>query len=106
MIKITYHRDINRVAIEGHAHYAEEGKDLVCASATILAYTLSAYVRQKAEEGACWCDMGHFNKGDCIVSCIANEGYKERITEVFDVICKGLEGLAEQFPEFVSYEIK
>ena len=106
MIQITYHRDINRVAVEGHAHFAEKGKDLVCASATILAYTLAAFVDMKEREEKCWCVLCHFTEGDAFVSCKPNEGYKKEITAGFDTICRGFELLAEKFPKHVSYEKK
>ena len=44
MILVTYYRSYNRLTVEGHAHSGEPGKDLVCASASILAYTLAANV--------------------------------------------------------------
>lgn len=106
MVKITYQRDITRLTVEGHAGFAEIGKDLVCASATILAYTLYAFVEQKERECKCWCAYGHFDSGDCIVSCIANSGYKGEITAGFDTVCRGFELLAEKFPREVSYRVK
>jgi uncharacterized protein YsxB (DUF464 family) len=33
------------LSVEGHAEYAEHGKDIVCAAASILAYTLASSVR-------------------------------------------------------------
>ena len=104
MIKITYFREINKVVVEGHAHFADKGKDLVCASATILAYTLAAFVDAKEREEKCWCTMCHFNEGEAFVSCKANEGCKKEITSGFDTICRGFELLAEKFPKHVSYE--
>ena len=106
MIKVTYHRDITRLTVEGHAEYAELGKDLVCASATILAYTLYAFVEQMERECKCWCSYGHFDSGDCIVSCIANSGHKGTIVAGFDTVCRGFEILAEKFPKEVSYKMK
>ena len=44
MITVIYHRDLNRVTVEGHAQSGEVGHDLVCASASILVYTLAAFV--------------------------------------------------------------
>ena len=38
MIKIQ--RSKWRITIEGHAKYAEEGKDIVCAAVSILSWTL------------------------------------------------------------------
>lgn len=43
MIKISFTHEGNKLSLrlEGHADYAEEGKDIVCASASILAYTVA-----------------------------------------------------------------
>lgn len=38
MIEIT--KTANRITISGHAHYAEPGKDIVCAGVSTLAQTL------------------------------------------------------------------
>lgn len=43
MIKITIYRtkgEINGFIVEGHSDYAEEGMDIVCASVSILSYTV------------------------------------------------------------------
>ena len=46
MIKVTFTESGHKLSLrlEGHAEYAEEGKDIVCASASILAYTLANIV--------------------------------------------------------------
>ena len=41
MIKVVYHRGLNRVSVEGHAHSGGVGHDLVCASASILVKTIA-----------------------------------------------------------------
>lgn len=35
-----------RITIKGHARYAEEGKDIVCAAVSILAWTLIKSLRE------------------------------------------------------------
>ena len=45
MIKVVYHRDHNKVEVTGHAHSGEAGHDLVCASASILVYTIASFAR-------------------------------------------------------------
>ncbi len=46
MIKVTFAESGNKLSLrlEGHAGYAEHGKDIICASASILAYTLASIV--------------------------------------------------------------
>ena len=106
MIRVTYHRAFNRVSVVGHAGSAEKGKDLICASASILVYTLADFVKKAEKEGQVWCSVIHIDEGDTIISCSPNEGKKESITEVFDAICRGFELLARDYPDNISYEIK
>jgi len=40
MVTITY--NANQIRASGHANYAEHGKDIVCASISILLYTLAS----------------------------------------------------------------
>lgn len=42
MIEVT--RKENGVSIKGHAHYAEPGKDIVCAGVSVLAQNLVASI--------------------------------------------------------------
>ena len=46
MLKVTFTETPEKLSLrlEGHAGYAETGKDIVCASASILAYTLANIV--------------------------------------------------------------
>lgn len=106
MVTITYFRERSRVEIIGHASFAENGKDLVCASVTILAYTLAGFVDKKEQDEKCWGALTHFQDGEVFISCKANEGYKKEITAGFDTICSGFNILSEKFPEFVKYEVK
>lgn len=41
-----------RLTLNGHADFAEHGIDTICASASILAYTLAEYVNQAYKGGA------------------------------------------------------
>ena len=42
MISVTYEPGIPRLTLTGHAEHAPRGRDIVCAAASILAYTLTA----------------------------------------------------------------
>lgn len=44
MIEVT--RKENGLSIKGHAHYAENGKDIVCAGVSTLAQTLIASIEK------------------------------------------------------------
>ena len=106
MIKVVYHRDLNRVAVEGHAHSGEVGHDLVCAAASALICTLAAFARNTLNATQSESCAIKLNSGDAEVSCEAKGAYKSAITLVFDSICAGFELLAQNYPDNISYEIR
>jgi len=50
MIEVKYDRRHLTVTVTGHAKSDEPGKDLVCAAATILTYTLAGNAESLAED--------------------------------------------------------
>ena len=105
MIKVTYHRDFNRVTVEGHALSGEAGHDLVCASASILAYTLAEFVKNMKESGQTAFPAIELTEGHALIACTAPIRYKGAVTLAFDTVCAGFELLAHSYPDNISYEI-
>jgi uncharacterized protein YsxB (DUF464 family) len=106
MIKVTYHRDINRVRIEGHAQSGEAGHDLVCASVSILTYTLASFVNNLKEARQVYNPTVVLCTGDTLISCDTPKKYKNTVTLVFDSICGGFELLARDYPNNVTFEMR
>lgn len=106
MIKVTYDRKHNRVVVKGHAHSGETGHDLVCASASILAYTLAANVTSAKANGYLRSGPVKLEVGDAEIRCMPRSRYKATMMLIFDAICAGFELLAKQYPDNISYEIK
>ena len=106
MIKVTYHRDLNRVTVEGHARSGEVGHDLVCASASILVYSLAAFVENMKAAGQTRYPTIELNEGNALVACNAPNKYKSSVMIAFDAICGGYELLARDYPDNISYEIR
>lgn len=106
MINVVYHRDLHRVSVRGHAKSGEAGHDLVCASASILAYTLAAFVENMKVAGQVKYPTLELKEGDALISCDPPKRYKGSITLVFDSICGGFELLAQNYPDNISYEIR
>ena len=106
MIKVTYHRDLNRVSVVGHAQSGEVGHDLVCASASILVYTLASFVRNMKTAKQAYNPKAELKEGDALISCEPPKRYKDAVTLVFDSICAGFELLARNYPQNISYEIR
>ena len=106
MIQATYYRSYNRLTVTGHANSAEHGHDLVCASASMLAYTLAANVANMADNGQVKQPIIKNNEGDAEICCTPRHNLKSTVTLVFDSICVGYELLAHDYPEYIKYEIR
>lgn len=105
MIKVIYHRDRNRVSVTGHAQSGEAGHDLVCASASILVYTLASFVENMKDAGQVYHPTADLKEGDALIYCDASKKYKNSITLVFDSICGGFDILAKNYPDNISFEM-
>ena len=105
MIQVTYYRRYNRLTVTGHAGSAEPGHDLVCASASILAYTLAANVANMADNGQVRQPIIKITEGKTEISCNPRHNLKSSVTLVFDSVCIGFELLAHDHPEYITYEI-
>lgn len=106
MIQAIYYRKYNRLTVTGHAGSAEHGRDLVCASASMLAYTLAANVANMADNGQVREPIMKMDEGDTEISCNPRHNLKASVTLVFDSVCVGFELLAHDYPEFIKYEIR
>lgn len=106
MIQATYYRKYNRLTVTGHAGSAEHGHDLVCASASMLAYTLAANVANMADNVQVREPIMKLDDGNTEISCNPRHNLKASVTLVFDSVCVGFELLAHDYPEFIKYEIR
>lgn len=106
MIQAIYYRKYNRLTVTGHANSAEPGHDLVCASASMLAYTLAANVANMADAGQVREPCLKLVEGDTEISCNPSHKLKATVTLVFDTVCAGFSLLAHDYPVFISYEIR
>ena len=106
MIQAIYYRKYNRLTVTGHAGSAEPGHDLVCASASMLAYTLAANVANMADNGQVREPIMNMDEGNTEISCNPRHNLKASVTLVFDSVCVGFELLAHDYPEYIKYEIR
>jgi uncharacterized protein YsxB (DUF464 family) len=95
MINVTFTESGKKLSLrlEGHAGYADVGKDLVCASASILAYTL-AYIVQQEDETA---DI-RLDSGDTVIECVKTP----TIRTAFEHTLIGLGLLEQNYPQYVK----
>jgi uncharacterized protein YsxB (DUF464 family) len=68
MIKVNIIRDgrgfIKQIIVKGHAGFAEEGRDLVCAAASVTAYTAAGALGDLAGLENCYTE----NRGNMVIS--------------------------------------
>ena len=105
MIKAVYDRKENKITVEGHAYSGEPGHDLICASASVLIYTIAASVNSMQQNGHVETSVISLESGNGTVGCVPYRQFKDAITMIFDSICAGYELLATNYPENVSYTI-
>ncbi len=106
MIKVVYHKGYNRLTVTGHAYSGEAGHDIVCASASILAYTLAVNVETLVEAENAREPTIRLDEGNAEVSCKAIRRYKDVVKLIFSAICSGFALLANQYPDNISYEAR
>lgn len=98
---ITVSRNGYTVKINGHAGSAEKGKDLICASASILFYTLVGNVDRLEREGKCKTQIKAL-EGDAEVKVIPSPSDSDEVLSVINTIMIGYEILADEYPEFIQ----
>lgn len=96
MIDIKYNRKTHELNAVGHAGYATEGQDIVCASVSALCCTLAATLDPDNSEVK-------LHPGDIYIKSGSKE-YDSVTTLIFDVICNGLEMIAQEYADYVRYE--
>ena len=96
MIEARYNRKAHELEVKGHAGYAAEGHDIVCASVSALCCTLAAALDPDNSEVK-------LMPGDIYIRSGRNE-YDSVTTLIFDVICNGIEMIAQEHADYVRYE--
>ena len=105
MIEIKYYRKAHRLTVTGHAASAEKGKDLVCAGVTALVYTMALNVQQMTASKNIRRPLVFLGEGRADISCSPVHGMGAIVTVIFDTVAMGLEYIAENNPEYVSYKV-
>jgi uncharacterized protein YsxB (DUF464 family) len=103
-----YQKPINgsiHMTLRGHAEAAPKGKDLICASATMLAYTVAQAVQFMYEEGKLKKKPKvHIVDGAAtVIATPTEDGYAEAL-HTFWVAQAGIHVLAHNYPGNVKLE--
>ncbi len=96
-----------RLKVKGHAGQAIFGQDIVCASASILTYTVAQIVTDMAGKGLLETEPTIIlDSGDATVECISKDdtAYSEALNGYY-VAMVGYQLLAHNYPQFVELKI-
>lgn len=105
MIRISIERDCS-MTITGHAGAAECGRDIVCASVSVLAATLAEQVAELNEQGQLEDEPEiRMEPGDFRIHAEPSRRAEERLSYLFDAIRTTCQMLAMQYPEYVTVYI-
>lgn len=109
MIKASFEKVDNEfisMRVEGHAGQADKGKDIVCASASILAYTVAQTLTQMHKQG--WLKKKPnltLTEGNSLITCRPKPEYFDECLMVFFVAEVGYHLLATNYPQYVAVEL-
>ena len=94
------------LTVRGHAGYGEYGKDIVCAAASMLAYTAGYMLVQAEERGEARDVVTVYDSGTAQISArAANAACARRLERSFADICAGFRVLAKWEPDAVRVKI-
>ncbi|HIZ66136.1 MAG TPA: ribosomal-processing cysteine protease Prp [Candidatus Blautia pullicola] len=102
MIKVTIYQDeqqrISGFALEGHAGYASQGQDIVCAAVSALAQnTVNSIERFTADDFTAEVDE---ENGGLYVNIQPN--YSKETKLLLDSLILGLQGIEEEYMEYID----
>ena len=105
-VKYTYNQDKRECSllVKGHAGQANIGEDIICASATILAYTIAQIVKAMDDNGElAEPPILELESGDATIVCRAKDDdlYAE-MAQSFFTIKVGYLLLQHNYPQFVE----
>ena len=105
MLQVTFKEEGRKLSLrlEGHAGYAEMGKDIVCSSASILAYTVAAFVMEAERKGDLESPSEiRLDSGDTLISCEPSEDIYDGVHHMYLFAKIGYALLAQDYPQYVE----
>lgn len=91
--------------LSGHAGYAPEGNDTICAAASVLAYTAAQEVLEMQKNGKLR-KAAHIklDKGECLITCKPIDDARSEALRIYMVVQTGYRLLAENFPAHIQLD--
>ena len=108
MVKVSFKTAENDesfiIIVEGHAGQADPGQDIICASASILVYTLAQTVTDMHNAGRLRKKPRiRIENGDAEIVLKPKKGFFSEAFLTVHTIKRGFDLLCSNFPDFVSY---
>ena len=104
MIKINILNDndnVRKFSVEGHAYSDEYGKDIVCASVSILVQTAVLSLHEIANIDIIYkIDDGWLS---CEIPKHISEGQRKDANIIIETMLLGLKGIHEMYPEYIKF---
>lgn len=88
--------------VKGHAGQAEPGKDIICAAASVLSFTVAQIVKDMYDRRRLRKKpVLRMENGDTTIICKPKEKYAANIYQTFAVAQTGYKLLAYNYPQYV-----
>jgi uncharacterized protein YsxB (DUF464 family) len=106
MLKIDAHKQDNSFTLlmDGHCGFDDEGKDILCAAASILCLALERVIREN-EDKLISPPIIEIEKGRCRIEFEAKNEYSAALNNVFYTVNSGFRILAAQYPDNITYDV-
>lgn len=100
MTEVSLHRDgdLITLTIDGHAEYADDGADIVCAACSTLSGTFATMISNLPIAASVKFDSG---RTKVVINCKGTGTYALQVKYAIDFVMLGYELLAEQYPDNV-----
>lgn len=103
MITAAFDRDRMTLKVQGHALYADAGKDIVCAGASALVFALTEQMQNMCRAGLVKDVLHSVHKGDYTLHVqLVDEESRLLVQVAFDTIRAGFDLLAAKYPEHIK----
>lgn len=100
IVKFTKTHKCLSISVDGHACSAEAGKDLICAGASTLIYTLAQYVK----DSDCTSSVIELSPGNSTVKAITDYKNRVNLEDAYELVMTGFRLLEHNFPDNVRLE--
>ena len=91
------------LTVKGHAGQADVGQDIVCASASILAYMVAQVVKTMHDEGKLKKKPNiRLESGDAVITCKPTKQFYAEALHTFSVAQVGYDLLHHNYPQYVQ----